>query len=215
MSFLPAFNLDINVAEQLSLGLFLWISSCCCSKIKLLLYYLGCHLNVLFLIGKCFWYYRFSKYHFYKDMYDTCLNVFIFCVFCSDCVAPCLIAYWKHGSWLDAISCPLCRQKVQQARAWQSRIKKSVSDLSVSRKWDCSWCSRSARCVICSPRVGPTVSRRKCWEKSQTTTNVIQVPHEGWVLHKMKNQVFLFITFLKNKKKVQYLKTFLKQFPPN
>ncbi|XP_033478109.2 E3 ubiquitin-protein ligase RNF170 [Epinephelus lanceolatus] len=26
--------------------------------------------------------------------------------------APCLIAYWRHGSWLDAISCPLCRQKV-------------------------------------------------------------------------------------------------------
>ncbi|XP_069006029.1 E3 ubiquitin-protein ligase RNF170 [Embiotoca jacksoni] len=26
--------------------------------------------------------------------------------------APCLIAYWRHGTWLDAISCPLCRQKV-------------------------------------------------------------------------------------------------------
>uniref|UniRef100_A0A4W4FVG6 RING-type domain-containing protein n=1 Tax=Electrophorus electricus TaxID=8005 RepID=A0A4W4FVG6_ELEEL len=26
--------------------------------------------------------------------------------------APCLISYWKHSSWLDAISCPLCRQKV-------------------------------------------------------------------------------------------------------
>uniref|UniRef100_A0A8C5SCY4 RING-type domain-containing protein n=1 Tax=Laticauda laticaudata TaxID=8630 RepID=A0A8C5SCY4_LATLA len=24
----------------------------------------------------------------------------------------CLIQYWKHGSWLSAISCPLCRQKV-------------------------------------------------------------------------------------------------------
>uniref|UniRef100_A0A8C5DB16 E3 ubiquitin-protein ligase RNF170-like n=2 Tax=Gouania willdenowi TaxID=441366 RepID=A0A8C5DB16_GOUWI len=29
-------------------------------------------------------------------------------VFC----APCLMTYWRHGSWLDAISCPLCRQKV-------------------------------------------------------------------------------------------------------
>lgn len=68
-------------------------------------------------------------------MYETCLNVLILLFFCcSDCLAPCLIAYWKHGSWLDAISCPLCRQKVQQARARQSRIKKSVSDLSVSRK---------------------------------------------------------------------------------
>ncbi|KAM7011909.1 E3 ubiquitin-protein ligase RNF170 [Tautogolabrus adspersus] len=26
--------------------------------------------------------------------------------------APCLMAYWRHGSWLDAVSCPLCRQKV-------------------------------------------------------------------------------------------------------
>lgn len=26
--------------------------------------------------------------------------------------APCLITYWRHGSWLDAISCPICRQKV-------------------------------------------------------------------------------------------------------
>ncbi|KAM4629807.1 E3 ubiquitin-protein ligase RNF170 [Polymixia lowei] len=30
--------------------------------------------------------------------------------------APCLIAYWRHGSWLDAISCPLCRQKVSVMR---------------------------------------------------------------------------------------------------
>ncbi|XP_017262729.1 RING-HC_RNF170 domain-containing protein isoform X2 [Kryptolebias marmoratus] len=26
--------------------------------------------------------------------------------------ASCLLTYWKHSSWLDAISCPLCRQKV-------------------------------------------------------------------------------------------------------
>ncbi|KAL4634974.1 E3 ubiquitin-protein ligase RNF170-like [Arapaima gigas] len=26
--------------------------------------------------------------------------------------APCLIAYWRNGSWLAAISCPLCRQRV-------------------------------------------------------------------------------------------------------
>ncbi|XP_035268422.1 RING-HC_RNF170 domain-containing protein [Anguilla rostrata] len=26
--------------------------------------------------------------------------------------APCLIAYWRHGTWLGAINCPLCRQKV-------------------------------------------------------------------------------------------------------
>ncbi|XP_077573997.1 E3 ubiquitin-protein ligase RNF170 [Stigmatopora nigra] len=26
--------------------------------------------------------------------------------------APCLITYWRHGPWLDAVNCPLCRQKV-------------------------------------------------------------------------------------------------------
>ncbi|XP_062994371.1 E3 ubiquitin-protein ligase RNF170-like [Elgaria multicarinata webbii] len=29
-------------------------------------------------------------------------------LFCGSC----LIEYWKHGAWLGAISCPLCRQKV-------------------------------------------------------------------------------------------------------
>ncbi|XP_054837648.1 E3 ubiquitin-protein ligase RNF170-like isoform X1 [Eublepharis macularius] len=29
-------------------------------------------------------------------------------LFCGSC----LIEYWKHGSWLGAINCPLCRQKV-------------------------------------------------------------------------------------------------------
>ena len=33
------------------------------------------------------------------------------CAFHS--AAPCLLTYWRHGSWLDAISCPLCRQKVE------------------------------------------------------------------------------------------------------
>uniref|UniRef100_A0A8C3HKW8 RING-type domain-containing protein n=1 Tax=Chrysemys picta bellii TaxID=8478 RepID=A0A8C3HKW8_CHRPI len=30
-------------------------------------------------------------------------------LFCGSC----LITYWKHGSWLGAINCPLCRQKVR------------------------------------------------------------------------------------------------------
>ncbi|XP_029442287.1 E3 ubiquitin-protein ligase RNF170-like isoform X2 [Rhinatrema bivittatum] len=29
-------------------------------------------------------------------------------LFCGSC----LIAYWRHGSWPGAVSCPLCRQKV-------------------------------------------------------------------------------------------------------
>uniref|UniRef100_A0A673GF24 Si:dkey-183n20.15 n=1 Tax=Sinocyclocheilus rhinocerous TaxID=307959 RepID=A0A673GF24_9TELE len=32
-------------------------------------------------------------------------------LFCG--ASPCLISYWKHCSWLDAISCPLCRQTVR------------------------------------------------------------------------------------------------------
>ncbi|KAI1892053.1 hypothetical protein AGOR_G00150020 [Albula goreensis] len=51
-----------------------------------------------------------------KDWHcPVCLQTAIFPVetncghlFC----APCLISYWRHGSWLGAISCPLCRQKV-------------------------------------------------------------------------------------------------------
>lgn len=43
--------------------------------------------------------------------------------------APCLISYWKHGAWLDAINCPLCRQKVnalchlfpERCSDWQQR----------------------------------------------------------------------------------------------
>ncbi|XP_061744517.1 RING-HC_RNF170 domain-containing protein [Nerophis ophidion] len=40
----------------------------------------------------------------------TCFPVQTNCghLFC----APCLMAYWRHGTWLDPISCPLCRQKV-------------------------------------------------------------------------------------------------------
>ncbi|XP_069498174.1 E3 ubiquitin-protein ligase RNF170-like [Ambystoma mexicanum] len=33
-------------------------------------------------------------------------------LFCGSC----LMAYWKHGSWLGAVSCPLCRQKVSGLR---------------------------------------------------------------------------------------------------
>ncbi|MEQ2259555.1 hypothetical protein XENORESO_013730 [Xenotaenia resolanae] len=29
-------------------------------------------------------------------------------LFCANC----LLTYWRHCSWLDAVSCPLCRQKV-------------------------------------------------------------------------------------------------------
>ncbi|KAM6963024.1 E3 ubiquitin-protein ligase RNF170 [Aplochiton taeniatus] len=56
----------------------------------------------------------------HKDWHcPVCLQTAIFPVqtncghlFC----APCLISYWRHGSWLDAISCPLCRQKVSVLR---------------------------------------------------------------------------------------------------
>lgn len=31
---------------------------------------------------------------------------------CLPFLGYCLIEYWKHGSWLRAINCPLCRQEV-------------------------------------------------------------------------------------------------------
>ncbi|XP_076873299.1 E3 ubiquitin-protein ligase RNF170 [Brachyhypopomus gauderio] len=63
-----------------------------------------------------------------QDMSHSCASVANRDVHCPVCLhtcvfpvqtncghlfcAPCLISYWKHGSWLAAISCPLCRQTV-------------------------------------------------------------------------------------------------------
>ncbi|XP_051866676.1 E3 ubiquitin-protein ligase RNF170-like [Pristis pectinata] len=57
-----------------------------------------------------------SKSCFHGDLQcPICLQVPTFPVetscghlFCG----PCLIAYWRHGSWLGPVSCPLCRRKV-------------------------------------------------------------------------------------------------------
>ncbi|XP_038650280.1 E3 ubiquitin-protein ligase RNF170-like [Scyliorhinus canicula] len=57
-----------------------------------------------------------AKSNFHNDLHcPVCLQTPTFPVetncghlFCG----PCLIAYWGHGSWLGAVSCPLCRQKV-------------------------------------------------------------------------------------------------------
>lgn len=56
--------------------------------------------------------------------------------FCFNLSAPCLIAYWRHGPWLDAISCPLCRQKVRHAWPCESRTKSQLR-LGVSRESAC------------------------------------------------------------------------------
>ncbi|XP_040218176.1 E3 ubiquitin-protein ligase RNF170 [Rana temporaria] len=55
-------------------------------------------------------------HQFYSDMScPVCLQQATFPVetncghlFCG----PCIIAYWRYGSWLGAISCPICRQTV-------------------------------------------------------------------------------------------------------
>ncbi|XP_078417330.1 E3 ubiquitin-protein ligase RNF170-like [Cetorhinus maximus] len=57
-----------------------------------------------------------AKSNFHNDLHcPVCLQTPMFPVetncghlFCG----PCLIGYWGHGSWLGAVSCPLCRQKV-------------------------------------------------------------------------------------------------------
>ncbi|KAM4709738.1 E3 ubiquitin-protein ligase RNF170 isoform 1-T1 [Discoglossus pictus] len=56
------------------------------------------------------------RQQFYSDMScPVCLQQATFPVetncghlFCG----PCIIAYWRYGSWLGAISCPICRQTV-------------------------------------------------------------------------------------------------------
>ncbi|XP_053312279.1 E3 ubiquitin-protein ligase RNF170 isoform X2 [Spea bombifrons] len=56
------------------------------------------------------------RHQFYSDMscpvclQQATLPVETNCghLFCG----PCIIAYWRYGSWLGAISCPICRQTV-------------------------------------------------------------------------------------------------------
>ncbi|XP_077108263.1 E3 ubiquitin-protein ligase RNF170 [Ranitomeya variabilis] len=56
------------------------------------------------------------RHQFYSDMScPVCLQQATFPVetncghlFCG----PCIVAYWRYGSWLGAISCPICRQTV-------------------------------------------------------------------------------------------------------
>nr|XP_055042320.1 RING-HC_RNF170 domain-containing protein [Misgurnus anguillicaudatus] len=47
--------------------------------------------------------------------------------------APCLISYWKHGSWLDAISCPLCRQTVNKMSHLFSENRADCKDREILR----------------------------------------------------------------------------------
>ncbi|XP_003474673.1 E3 ubiquitin-protein ligase RNF170 isoform X1 [Cavia porcellus] len=57
-----------------------------------------------------------ARQQFYTDMYcPICLHQASFPVetncghlFCGACI----IAYWRYGTWLGAISCPICRQTV-------------------------------------------------------------------------------------------------------
>nr|XP_044987167.1 E3 ubiquitin-protein ligase RNF170 isoform X2 [Jaculus jaculus] len=59
-----------------------------------------------------------ARQQFYTDMYcPICLHQASFPVetncghlFCGACI----IAYWRYGSWLGAISCPICRQTIME-----------------------------------------------------------------------------------------------------
>lgn len=35
------------------------------------------------------------------------------CTFLLWCTGSCIIAYWRYGTWLGAINCPICRQMVR------------------------------------------------------------------------------------------------------
>ncbi|XP_036312006.1 E3 ubiquitin-protein ligase RNF170 isoform X2 [Pipistrellus kuhlii] len=59
-----------------------------------------------------------ARQQFYTDMYcPVCLHQASYPVetncghlFCGTCI----IAYWRYGSWLGAISCPICRQTIME-----------------------------------------------------------------------------------------------------
>ncbi|XP_028624163.1 E3 ubiquitin-protein ligase RNF170 isoform X2 [Grammomys surdaster] len=59
-----------------------------------------------------------ARQQFYTEMYcPICLHQASFPVetncghlFCGSCI----IAYWRYGSWLGAISCPICRQTIME-----------------------------------------------------------------------------------------------------
>uniref|UniRef100_A0A803YBR9 RING-type E3 ubiquitin transferase n=1 Tax=Meleagris gallopavo TaxID=9103 RepID=A0A803YBR9_MELGA len=47
--------------------------------------------------------------YYYLSLCAICLSVNI----CNLCLSgSCIIAYWRYGSWLGAIRCPICRQTV-------------------------------------------------------------------------------------------------------
>ncbi|XP_051524038.1 E3 ubiquitin-protein ligase RNF170-like isoform X1 [Myxocyprinus asiaticus] len=57
-----------------------------------------------------------SRHQYYSDMScPVCLQLAVLPVetncghlFCG----PCIVAYWRYGTWLGAINCPICRQMV-------------------------------------------------------------------------------------------------------
>lgn len=107
--------------------------------------------------------------------------------------APCLITYWKHGPWLGAVSCPLCRQKVTKFTEPLGLIFWLIlrhaftchSDWLDLLHFICTrdtrnnlfsgvflWvCSRSAFSTICLRRAGWTDKWTTCWQTSDTTTS--------------------------------------------
>uniref|UniRef100_A0A8C4T2X2 E3 ubiquitin-protein ligase RNF170 n=1 Tax=Erpetoichthys calabaricus TaxID=27687 RepID=A0A8C4T2X2_ERPCA len=77
------------------------------------------------------------KRHFHGDslcpvcLHAACCPVETNCghLFC----APCLLAYWRHGPWLGAISCPLCRQKVTSMYSLSGDTRRGAPEVQVLR----------------------------------------------------------------------------------
>lgn len=54
--------------------------------------------------------------HSYSGAFTVWLCLRIDCFLCLT-EGPCIVAYWRYGTWLGAINCPICRQMVKQACA--------------------------------------------------------------------------------------------------
>ncbi|KAI2549867.1 ring finger protein 170 [Homo sapiens] len=111
-----------------------------------------------------------TRQQFYTDMYcPICLHQASFPVetncghlFCGACI----IAYWRYGSWLGAISCPICRQtgsSEKSSRASEQTHQEAVACLDTQNSPACTVGCRSGPQHIPHDRMLPSASPRLCF----------------------------------------------------